>query len=83
MLKPQTAPAPLSSWRELYQAALFETDRHRLGERITIAERALVTRGRELFFAEDMDRAEQRAVEQALNALHALENCLDLKRNAH
>jgi hypothetical protein len=30
-----------------------------------------------------MDRAEQRAVEQALNALHALENCLDLKRNAH
>jgi hypothetical protein len=30
-----------------------------------------------------MDRAEQRAVEQALNALHALENCLGLKRNAH
>ncbi|HXY07673.1 MAG TPA: hypothetical protein VEI52_07455 [Terriglobales bacterium] len=82
MLKPRTASGPCSNWRELYQAALFETDRRRLGERITVAERALVMRGRELFFAENMDPAEQRAVEQALNALHALETCLGLKRNA-
>jgi hypothetical protein len=78
MLKIRTTPG----WRELYQAALFETDRRRLGERISVAERALVMRGRELFFAEDMDPSEQRAVEQALNSLHALENCLGLKRNA-
>jgi len=82
MLKIRTTPDPGSNWRELYQAALFEPDRRRLGERITVAERALVTRGRELFFAEDMDPSEQRAVEQALNSLHALENCLGLKRNA-
>jgi len=82
MLKIRTALGPASHWRELYQAALFETDRHRLGEKITVAERALVMRGRELFFAEDMDPAEQRAVEQALNSLHALENCLGLKRKA-
>lgn len=82
MSRHPTAPSPLPSWRELYQAALLETDRRRLSERIVLAERALVARGRELFFAETVDLTEQRAIEHALNSLHALENCLGLKRNA-
>lgn len=82
MLRPPAVPTPVPNWRELYQAALLETDRRRLTERIVVAERALVARGRELFFTEDVDPAEQRAIEHALNALHALENCLGLKRNA-
>jgi hypothetical protein len=82
MQKPPTTPNPCSNWRELYQAALLETDRRRLSQRIAVAEQALVARGRELFFEEAIDLAERRAVEHALNALHALENCLGLKHTA-
>jgi len=82
MEKPPAAPSPYANWRELYQAALLETDRGRLSRRIADAERALVARGRELFFEEAVDPAEQRAIEHALNALHALENCLGLKHTA-
>jgi len=45
MQKPPSAPSPYANWRELYQAALLETDRRRLSERIAVAERALVARG--------------------------------------
>jgi hypothetical protein len=82
MQKPPTAQSPCSNWRELYQAALLETDRGRMSQRIAVAEQALVTRGRELFFAGAVDPTERRAVEHALNALHALENCLGLKHTA-
>jgi len=82
MQKPPTAPSLYTNWRELYQAALLETDRGRLSQRIAVAERALVARGRELFFEPVVDPAERRAVEHALNALHALENCLGLKHTA-
>jgi len=82
MQKPPSAPSPYANWRELYQAALLETDRRRLSERIAVAERALVARGRELFFEQAVDPEERRAVEHALNALHALENCLGLKHTA-
>ena len=37
------------SWRELYTAALFETDRSRISARIAGAEQAIVARARELF----------------------------------
>ena len=82
MRKPPTVPSPSANWRKLYQAALLETDRRRLSQRIAVAERALVARGRELFFEQAVDPAERRAVEHALNALHALENCLGLKHTA-
>jgi len=42
--------SPLSkSWKELYKAALFETDKSRVSERIAQAEWALSLRARELF----------------------------------
>jgi hypothetical protein len=37
------------SWKDLYQAALFESDLDKLTERIAEAETALVMRARELF----------------------------------
>jgi hypothetical protein len=40
-----------ANWRALYSAALFETDKGRIPARIADAEKAIVTRARELFSA--------------------------------
>ena len=66
----------LRSWRELYNAALFETDASKLPLRIEEARRALVFRSRELFAASPKYDGEVDAIEDALYALHALENCM-------
>ena len=64
-------------WRDLYLAALFETDKNRLPVRINHAERALVQRERELFAA-TTGGPEKTAVNNALHALHALRMCMGL-----
>ena len=66
----------LRSWRGLYEAALFETDESKLSLRIEEARRALVFRSRELFTTSPTYDGEVEAVEDALYALHALENCM-------
>jgi hypothetical protein len=66
----------LRSWRGLYKAALFETDESKLPLRIEEARRALVFRSRELFTTPPNYNGEVEAVEDALYALHALENCM-------
>jgi hypothetical protein len=63
-------------WRELYKAALFETDESKLPLRIEEARRALVFRSRELFADSPIYEGEVEAIEDALYALHALENCV-------
>lgn len=68
----------LRSWRGLYKAALFETDESKLPLRIEEARRALVFRSRELFATSPNYDGEVEAIEDALYALHALENCLRL-----
>ena len=68
----------LRSWRQLYKAALFETDASKLPLRIEEARRALVFRSRELFTTPPNYNGEVEAVEDALYALHALENCMKL-----
>jgi len=68
----------LRSWRGLYKAALFETDASRLPLRMEEARRALVFRSRELFATSPNYDGEVEAIEDALYALHALENCLRL-----
>jgi len=68
----------LRSWRELYKAALFETDANKLPSRIEEARRGLVFRSRELFATSPNDDGEVEAIENALYALHALENCMKL-----
>ena len=64
----------LRNWRELYNAALFETDESKLPLRIEEARQALIFRSRELFAASPNFDGEVEAVEDALYALHALEN---------
>jgi hypothetical protein len=66
----------LRNWRELYTAALFETDTRELPRRIEDARRALIFRSRELFAVSLNDEGETEAIENAFYALQALENCL-------
>lgn len=74
----ESAKTPLS-WRELYKAALFETEPSKLELRIDEARRALALRSRELFAASSTPDGETDAIENAFYALQALENCLKLK----
>jgi hypothetical protein len=78
-----SASSPLpTTWRELYAAALFETDNNRLGARIADAEKAIVVRARELFSAGADTIEEDQALDDALYALRALQTCLELRAAA-
>jgi hypothetical protein len=70
------------SWRDLYTDALFETENDRIPERIAIAEKAIVNRARELFAARADTIEEDQALDDALYALRALQNCLELRSAA-
>ena len=69
----------LRNWRGLYKAALFETETSKVQLRIEEARRALILRSRELFAASPSYDGETEAIENALYALQALENCLKMK----
>src|SRR5437660_389049 len=60
-------------WRQLYKAALFETNRDRLPERIAEAEKAIVARSRELFASTTDTIEEDQALDDALYAMRALQ----------
>ncbi len=72
----------LQAWRELYTAALFETDNGRIPARIADAEKAIVARARELFSASADTIEEDQALDDALYALRALQNCLEVRAAA-
>lgn len=74
-----SASTSVQDWRELYIAALFETDELKISSRIAEAERALILRARELFVISDNNSEEGKAVDKGLYALRALRNCLKLK----
>ncbi len=63
-------------WHVLYHAALFETDRNQIPQRIAEAERAILFRIRELFNAETDHIEEDVVLDDALYALRALRNCV-------
>ena len=65
-----------SCWRELYKAALFETDRDKVLNRISEAERAIIARARELFGSPTDTIEEDLALDDALYALRALQHCV-------
>jgi hypothetical protein len=65
------------NWRELYKAALFETNRDKLPERIANAEKAIVARARELFASSTDTIEEDQALDDALYALRALQSCVN------
>ena len=78
----QSSPTSLNGWRELYTAALFETDTNRIPNRIADAEKAIVARARELFSAGADTIEEDQALDDALYALRALQNCLHFRAAA-
>lgn len=67
-------------WGELFVTALFENDHAILPDRIAEAERALMTRARELARASGDHIEEQESMEDAMYALHALRNAQRAER---
>jgi hypothetical protein len=78
----QTPQTVCRGWRELYSAALFETDKSRIPDRIVDAEKAIVARASELFSAGADSIEEDQALDDALYALRALQNCLEFRAAA-
>ena len=58
------------NWKTLYRAAVFEANKSTVLERISEAEKAVLARGRELFYA-DGTQEEKEDLEDALYALRA------------
>jgi hypothetical protein len=73
---PCVAPHSRFAWHDLYQAALFETDRGRIPERIAEAEKAILFRIRELFVVTSDHLEEDLVLDDALYALRALRSCV-------
>ena len=73
---PSTVPSSNIPWHNLYRAALFETDRSKVAERIAQAERAIFAREKELFSAKVDHIEEDLFLDDALYALRALRNCV-------
>jgi len=73
---------PVPRWHELYKAALFETDRDKIPQRIAEAEKSIVARARELFATNTDNIEEDQALDDALYALRALQSCLGLQASA-
>jgi len=72
----QSAPNRNRAWHVLYQAALFETDREQIPLRIAEAEKAVLSRIRDLFTATHDHIEEDLVLDDALYALRALRNCV-------
>jgi hypothetical protein len=70
------------SWKDLYQAALAESDSSRLPGRIDDAEAAIVMRARELFYAVGDDAEEGESLDDAMCILHALRRSLKHRPSA-
>ena len=66
----------LESWKDLYQAAIFEPDLNKLPERIAEAESGLIVRARELFYIAGGSAEEGESLDDAMCILHALRNSL-------
>lgn len=84
MKKPVTADscsAPVP-WHVLYQAALFETNRQMIPEKIAEAEKAILIRIKELFHVQADHIEEDQILDDALYALRALRNCVSPEVNA-
>jgi hypothetical protein len=63
-------PPCLSRWKTLYRAAILETNKGLLPQRVSEAEEAVKARGREIFYGNGTAEEEE-ALDDALYALHA------------
>ena len=71
-----TPPSHDRTWKALYRAAIFERDARAILDRVSAAEQAVLTRGRELF-GQLGTLEEKEALEDALYALRAFRNALE------
>ena len=71
-----------SNWRELYSAAVLESNQQKLPERIWEAERELIRRARELFLVPSHDFEEEQAIDQTLRELSIWRDSLNLKHRS-
>ncbi len=69
---PTQLSSPALAWHILYHAALFETDRSKLAQRIAEAEKAILARVNELFIVNSDHIEEDQFLDDALYALRAL-----------
>ena len=72
-----------SEWKDLYRAALFESNKSKIPSRITDAERRIAARARELFNSGDPDTLERSELNVALYALLALKSSLSWDEHDH
>jgi hypothetical protein len=70
------------SWKDLYQAAMCESDLNKLPERIADAETALVMRTRELPYTSGDKFEEKDSLDDAMCILHALRSSLKRRPTA-
>jgi hypothetical protein len=63
-----------AEWHTLYHAALFETDRTKVPQRIAEAENAILERSRVLLMVDADHIEEEQILDDALYALRALRN---------
>ena len=68
--------SPIQNWRSLYRAAIFEKNRKLLPQRISDAEKAIISRGRELLWYSGTIE-EKDEIEDALYALRAYRTACD------
>jgi len=59
-----------ADWKILYRAAILETNKPAVPQRVSAAEEAVLARGREMFYGSS-DPEEKEALEDALYALRA------------
>lgn len=69
-------------WHDLYRAALFETDRTKVPERVAEAEKAILARIKELLTVTSDHIEEDQVLDDALYALRALRSCVATQVNA-
>jgi hypothetical protein len=70
------------SWKDLYQAAIRESDVNKLPERIADAEAALVMRARDLFYTSGDRFGEEESLDDAMCVLNALRSSLNRRPSA-
>jgi hypothetical protein len=66
-----------SDWKNLYAAALFESDQSKITRRVADAESAMISRSRALLSGSNSDRREAIELDQSLRMLQLLKTCLE------
>ena len=75
-LTSQNTPNNPGDWKALYRAAILETNKNAIQQRVSEAESAVLARGRELFYSGGTHE-EQESLEDALYALRAYRTAWD------